>query len=207
MSQHNLTQHNFMELYKRELQEYNALNPAIEVTDQEMRCQYSSIILAPYAVLDDKNTAFDNTNPYDHLRMMVRHAVVKFLMRSHVFTSYFANIRKIDTTIYTPVAICGGIPNWYKGAWYKKLAPKWDFFNEYKEGRITAEEYTVRYKAEVLNNLWVGDVLDEIRALIPQGSTPVLICYEKVGDFCHRNLVSDWINALSVWDSCGELEL
>ena len=48
-----------------------------------------------------------------------------------MFTGYFAKLRVYEQNGLIPVAICGGVPNWYKGLWYKKLAPKWTFFNEW----------------------------------------------------------------------------
>lgn len=45
-----------------------------------------------------------------------------------LYTTYFAKLRTLPPDI-TPVSICGKTPEWYTGAQYKKLAPKWDFFS------------------------------------------------------------------------------
>ena len=39
-----------------------------------------------------------------------------------IYTSYFGKLKSLPKNI-VPVAICGGLPEWYHGAWYKKLAP------------------------------------------------------------------------------------
>ena len=51
-----------------------------------------------------------------------------------MFTGYFAKLKTYEQNGLIPVAICGKAPNWYKGLRYKKLAPKWAFFNEWKNG-------------------------------------------------------------------------
>ena len=49
-----------------------------------------------------------------------------------IYTSYFAQIRNLPNNII-PIAICGGIPQWYSGLWYKKLTPKYKFFICYEK--------------------------------------------------------------------------
>ena len=49
-----------------------------------------------------------------------------------LYTSYFAKMRKIPKDVVC-VAICGKTPDWYSGLTYKKLAPKYKFFMEWKQ--------------------------------------------------------------------------
>lgn len=116
-----------------------------------------------------------------------------------------------------PVAICGGIPDWYKGAWYKKLAPKWSFFSKWKETHDN-DYYIEHFQTEVLDKLTPQRVLVDLQLLLPievreEMQEPiwkskdyhiVLLCYEKTGEFCHRHLVADWLNKNGVeckeWD-------
>lgn len=42
-----------------------------------------------------------------------------------------------------------------------------------------------------------NDILKEL------GEDAVLLCYEKPGDFCHRHLVSQWLNENGI--RCSEL--
>jgi len=48
----------------------------------------------------------------------------------NIKTGYFEKINDYINMEYSPVAICGRSPDWYCGPEYKKLAPKWDFFNK-----------------------------------------------------------------------------
>jgi len=80
------------------------------------------------------------------------------------------------------VAISQGIPEWYKGRVYKDLAPSWNLV-KIKD----AEEYTRRYKEEVLNRLDPKKVYKDL------GDDAILLCWEKPGEFCHRRLVAEWL--------------
>ena len=122
-----------------------------------------------------------------------------------IYTSYFAMLRKMPENII-PISICGGVPSWYSGLQYKKLAPKYDFFMEWKRTRDN-DYYVDCYKEQITDKLDVVRVLSELQMKIPseirdQMGEPVwtsskwniaLICYEKPSDFCHRHLVAEWL--------------
>ena len=122
-----------------------------------------------------------------------------------IYTSYFAQMRNFPKN-YIPVAICGGVPEWYTGKWYRKPAPKLGFFQEWKRNHDNAY-YIEHYNAEVLNQLNFVDVLNDLQLLVPEEiratmqepiwTSPdvhlVLLCYEKPEDFCHRHLFARWI--------------
>ena len=48
-----------------------------------------------------------------------------------IYTSYFAKLKSLPKNVL-PVSICGKAPAWYTGIQYKKLAPKYDFFIDWK---------------------------------------------------------------------------
>lgn len=54
----------------------------------------------------------------------------------NIYTTYFANIRHLPESII-PVSIAGKPPEKWAGIEYKKLAPKWSFFSEWKKLKIT----------------------------------------------------------------------
>lgn len=115
-----------------------------------------------------------------------------------MYTGYFAKIKTYEKAGLIPIAICGGIPNWYKGLWYKKLAPKWSFFNEWKNGAEHKgdNDYYIQYfNNEVLDKLSVSLVVEDLQKIANTKDTDkiILLCYEKPGDFCHRHLVADWL--------------
>lgn len=103
-----------------------------------------------------------------------------------MFTSYFGNLKNISN----PLAICGGIPEWFDGPGYRVLAPKYSFFNDYKTGIIDAEGYTEQYNKQVLEPLNPKDIYNYL--ISKYGEDVTLICYEKSGDFCHRHIVALW---------------
>ena len=123
-----------------------------------------------------------------------------------IYTSYFAKMKKFPSNM-TPVAICGGLPVWYKGLWYRKPAPKWGFFSQWKQNHDN-EFYIEHYNTEVLDQLDYSMVLNDLQLLVPADQRSetqepvwrdpnhhlVLLCYEKSSDFCHRHLFADWLN-------------
>lgn len=113
-----------------------------------------------------------------------------------IYTSYFAKLRFLPENI-VPVSICGKAPDWYTGAEYKKLAPKYDFFMEWKNNHDN-DYYIKCFQEQVLNKLNATDVILDLSRLCEGFNVGedniALICYEKPTDFCHRHLVADWLN-------------
>ena len=109
-----------------------------------------------------------------------------------IVTTYFANIRKLPLNII-PISICGKAPEWYKGLQYKKLAPKYEFFQEWK--KTHDNDYYVRcFKEQVLSPLNPDIVVSEL-VKMANSIDIALVCYEKPKEFCHRHLVADWLNS------------
>jgi adenylate cyclase len=100
-----------------------------------------------------------------------------------LYTSYF-NSTEWDKE--NAVSIAGKSPSWYMGTEYKKLAPKFWFFEKYKTDRDELF-YTEQYYKEVLDELDPEEVYNDL------GQNSVLLCWEKPGEFCHRHLVADWL--------------
>jgi len=116
-----------------------------------------------------------------------------------IYTSYFAKLKKLPESII-PISICGKAPDWYKGIQYKKLAPKYGFFMEWKKNHDN-DYYIEHFDKEVLNNLNAEQVVYELYKL-SKSKDIVLICYEKPSDFCHRHLVHKWLveNGYNCWE-------
>lgn len=124
-----------------------------------------------------------------------------------IYTTYFAQLRNLPPNII-PVSICGKAPEWYSGLQYKKLAPKYGFFMEWKRNHDN-DFYIEHFNTEVLAHLSPLQVVTELQCRLPedvkvQMQAPfytssdwhiALVCYEKPGDFCHRHLVSKWLSA------------
>ena len=82
-----------------------------------------------------------------------------------------------------------------RGLQYKKLAPKYGFFMEWKKNHDN-DYYIEHFQKEVLDELDATTVVNELNYLVPNvnGKNITLICYEKPSDFCHRHLVAEWLN-------------
>lgn len=121
-----------------------------------------------------------------------------------IYTSYFAKLKSLPENII-PISICGKAPDWYKGLQYKKLAPKYEFFMEWKKNHDN-DYYIKCFNEQVLDKLDPVDVILDFSRMIygfNVGEDDVcLICYEKPEDFCHRHLVAKWLNDHGI--SCKE---
>jgi uncharacterized protein (DUF488 family) len=107
-----------------------------------------------------------------------------------IYTTYFAKLKSLPKEII-PFSICGKAPAGYRGFQYKKLAPKYDFFMEWK--RTGDNDYYIKcFKEQVLDRLDANEVVSEM--IDPHSGVDIaLVCYEKPADFCHRHLVADWL--------------
>ena len=133
-----------------------------------------------------------------------------------IYTSYFAKLKSLPENII-PISICGKTPDWYRGLQYKKLAPKYEFFMEWKKNHDN-DYYIKCFNEQVLEELSIIRVNNDLQLLIPYdirckmqhnvAYSPdwhiALICYEKPSDFCHRHLVADWLNKNGI--PCEEWE-
>ena len=101
-----------------------------------------------------------------------------------IYTSYFGNGKNFPNEL-TPISIARYSP---KGISYKTcsgLTPSAELLKGYKDKSISEEEYTKQFNRQ-LSNLDANAYGKGLRG-------HVLVCYEKVGDFCHRNLVAAWL--------------
>lgn len=119
-----------------------------------------------------------------------------------IYTSYFAKLNKLPPNV-VPISICGKAPAWYNGLQYKKLAPKYSFFSEWKKNGDN-NYYIKHFNDEVLSTLSPQTVYNELLKL-SGGKDIALICYEKPTDFCHRHLVAEWLTANNI--KCDEITL
>ena len=83
------------------------------------------------------------------------------------------------------VSIAISAPAWFKGESYPDLFPTWDMVMFYKR---TGNEkiYRELYYQDILANLDPNKVVLDLTG-------KYILCWEKKGEFCHRNLVAEWI--------------
>lgn len=107
-----------------------------------------------------------------------------------IYTSYYAKMRSIPSTVCC-ISISRGIPSWYHGLSYNKLAPRWETVKKYKNGG-SWEDYVREYYETVLDKLDPEEVYNDLMRL-SGGKDVVLLCYEKSTDNCHRHIISEWL--------------
>jgi len=103
-----------------------------------------------------------------------------------IFTSYFANIKNIKHKKL--ISISRFTPKWLPDIQEaKELAPSTKLLEDYKKGLVDDDTYIERYHKETLSKL-------NRKLIYEKYNNSVFLCYEKHGDFCHRQIVSDWLS-------------
>jgi len=97
-------------------------------------------------------------------------------------TGYYAVHGRLENT----VAISAKVPDFYKGRCYKKLAPSWSIYSEWKASGDN-DLYIKRFNSEILTPLSPEEVYENL------GDDAILLCYESAEKFCHRHLVAEWL--------------
>ena len=108
-----------------------------------------------------------------------------------IYTSYFANIRNIPSSI-KPVAISLFVPNFYNGTRATELAPSKEILDKYKSGNINEEEFKILYLDLLLEN---SNSLDKWVKYF-ENNEVVLVCYEGKNKFCHRHILAELLTSL-----------
>jgi hypothetical protein len=98
-----------------------------------------------------------------------------------MFTSYFANVKKLSPE-FVPVSIARGSPRGFTGLKELRLAPTWAML------KLTKPEYDAAF-AEILAKLDPAEIYQTL------GENAVLLCWEKPWYACHRRLVAEWLEA------------
>jgi hypothetical protein len=111
-----------------------------------------------------------------------------------IYTTYFAKLKSLPKDII-PITICGKAPTGYSGLSYRVLAPKYDFFMQWKA--TGDNDYYIKcFKEQILDALNPTKVVAELyylAGMAPCSCDIALVCYEKPMDFCHRHLVAAWL--------------
>ena len=108
-----------------------------------------------------------------------------------IYTGYWTKTKEYEQNGLTPIGISGWTPNGYTGKTYKKLAPKYSWWKEWHDKKLSEEWYTAKYNETVLAALNPTVVATEIQSF---GKDVVLLCFETPEKFCHRHIVAQWLN-------------
>ena len=106
-----------------------------------------------------------------------------------IYTSYFGNSKKLKQAGIKVIGISLYPPRWFNGISLKQVAPTRSIL--FANGQ-TQEEYTRRYRSEVLSQQDMQQFLKTVEQA-SGGQDVALCCYEKPEDFCHRHILADWI--------------
>ena len=97
-------------------------------------------------------------------------------------TGYFARMKHYSGI---PVSIALYTPKGVPARQYPALCPSPQLLGGYKAGLISKEEYVDQFTKQLTQ-------LDAVQVYQDLGDDAILLCYEKAGDFCHRQLVAGW---------------
>ena len=84
-----------------------------------------------------------------------------------------------------PIGISKGVPKYFFDFVIQELAPRWDML------QMTEHDYRKEY-AKILADQNAFKIIKKIQD-ISYGKDAALLCYEKPGEFCHRQLVAAWL--------------
>lgn len=115
-----------------------------------------------------------------------------------IYTTYFGKLNsKSMTAKITPIAICAKAPDGWRRDQFKELAPDYAMYEAYKRtGDVDA--FVAAYKERILSKLDPEQEANKILLAAKVGTEPALVCYEKTGSFCHRNIVADWLRRAGI---------
>ena len=108
-----------------------------------------------------------------------------------IYTGYYSKTTEYEQNVLIPVGISGKIPDGFNGLRYQKLAPKYDWWHEWHDKKLSDDWFKQKYYETVLNQLNPATVVQELEVF---GKDIVLLCYETPEKFCHRHLVAKWLN-------------
>ena len=113
-----------------------------------------------------------------------------------IYTSYFAMTKKLlNAGFDNLVAISGSVPEFYSKQIEidnrlkrcLEIAPKKDWWFDWKNGKISNDQFKELYYKTVLEKIDIENLLKKL------GDNAVFLCYEKPGDFCHRHLFATYL--------------
>lgn len=101
-----------------------------------------------------------------------------------IYTGNFANLKKYNQKGLFPISIAISA-RYFNGTLYRPLNPERSYMND------PEEEYTKKYVLK-LSKLDANQVFKQLETL-SKGKNVILLCHEGEEKFCHRHLVSRWL--------------
>lgn len=127
-----------------------------------------------------------------------------------LFTSYY-EVCDLQNTKFNFYSISGdrGRRIGFNGNCYCKLAPKKSFWKVWHDniGKVPNDDndkfYIEHYWKQVLSPLNAGKIYEELNDLC---APTILLCYENHSEFCHRHIVSAWLE-LATQEPVSEVKI
>jgi len=102
-----------------------------------------------------------------------------------IYTSYFANHKKLREANIISLGIAIHPPKWFNGFTIFDLAPRMNML------RMKPDTYN-RHFADILARTTPKAMLKEIKRFSRSDGDIALVCYEKDHCECHRKQVAEW---------------
>ena len=112
-----------------------------------------------------------------------------------IYTGRFSDIEKYEHAGLVLVSIAGYAPENYKGIQFKTLAPKYAWWQKWHDQHLSNDWYKAQYQETVLDKLNPKVIANRLRSF---GDNVILLCYEPPTDFCHRQLVAQWLRSAGI---------
>lgn len=112
-----------------------------------------------------------------------------------IFTSYYKKLESCGVK-FMCIQVSNTKPAWFIWDTYelKSVYPKWDLVKGLKQGYITRDEYTHKYKQQ-LDTLDKNSIIRQLHQIYRENDYKpiVLLCYENKSGFCHRHILAEWL--------------
>jgi len=94
------------------------------------------------------------------------------------------------------VCVMRFVKDYYKyDLWLRELAPSIELLNDYKNRKISWEEYEERYLKEIEKR---KGPINKLIGLVKEKGVLTLLCAEKEDKYCHRRLLKEYLETLLV---------
>ena len=111
-----------------------------------------------------------------------------------IYTSYFSNYKQFPAGSVV-VSIAQFAPKGWKGLELRSLAPPKEKLMMYKNHEIDEKVFEWWYLIQLNKDVNLRDrVIKLLQGLEEKYGNVVLCCYEKKGEFCHRQVLREWLD-------------
>ena len=137
-------------------------------------------------------------NHLGRLLMQIRDEHLKEASNYRIYTSYFANLKNIPENS-TVISIARSQPQGMNLPEFKAFAPSAELLFDYKQGKVSIEEYEARYLAQLKALPNLSEIEEHLAQYTKnQDKNLVFLCWEAPGKFCHRHLLAKFFAKFNI---------